>query len=323
MRVRQHHISRGVWLLALACLAAAIGAEGGRWRPQLDVLADLTPIWGALAALCGMVGALHASALRPTTLAASAAAVALAVTLVAPELTRPIPRAEPGDQCRRLRVIQLNLGGSSVPDARRVALWLADKAPDVIFLDDWDPAIRAELLALGFAWAKGTAHTAIAARGALGRQPPGVPPAWSVKTAPDMAQASLGTGADTIELVAAHPERPVGGNLGEVSVVVAGLARLIRMYPSADRLILAGDINRTPWSFALRRLDRSLPLQRVDRAAFTWPARIGASDWPAAILPLDHVYAGSAWRLVNAGVGPSVGATHRPLVVDLEDCSER
>jgi endonuclease/exonuclease/phosphatase (EEP) superfamily protein YafD len=111
--------------------------------------------------------------------------------------------------------------------------------------------------------------------------------------------------------------------LGEVSVVVAGLARLIRMYPSADRLILAGDINRTPWSFALRRLDRSLPLQRVDRAAFTWPARIGASDWPAAILPLDHVYAGSAWRLVNAGVGPSVGATHRPLVVDLEDCSER
>jgi endonuclease/exonuclease/phosphatase (EEP) superfamily protein YafD len=36
-----------------------------------------------------------------------------------------------------------------------------------------------------------------------------------------------------------------------------------------------------------------------------------------ALLPIDHIYAGRAWRTVRLVRGPRVGSEHYPLVIDL------
>ena len=88
---------------------------------------------------------------------------------------------------------------------------------------------------------------------------------------------------------------------------------------SREGLILAGDFNLTPWSFALTRLDHGLGLERRDRAIPSWPAKrpvAGVQLTTPAILPIDHVYAGLRWRTVAIRRGPNMGSDHYPLIVD-------
>src|SRR3546814_1418660 len=83
------------------------------------------------------------------------------------------------------------------------------------------------------------------------------------------------------------------------------LARIDR-----DALIVAGDMNLTPWAAAMREQDRALaPLSRMTRAP----------SWPRAlpVLPIDHVYAGPDWGLVSARRLPATGSDHRPILVTL------
>jgi endonuclease/exonuclease/phosphatase (EEP) superfamily protein YafD len=79
----------------------------------------------------------------------------------------------------------------------------------------------------------------------------------------------------------------------------AFLAERIRQLPT-DNMILGGDFNTTPWSFAMKNQDGLLaPLKRQTRAWASWPARVDAlrRSWPAPFLPIDHVYTGPGWRL--------------------------
>jgi endonuclease/exonuclease/phosphatase (EEP) superfamily protein YafD len=86
-----------------------------------------------------------------------------------------------------------------------------------------------------------------------------------------------------------------------------------------DSLIVAGDFNLTPWSFALRRGDARLGLRRLSRALATWPAGpvYAGVALPFPVLPIDHVYAGRAWRVVSLKRGPRLGSDHYPVVVVL------
>lgn len=85
-------------------------------------------------------------------------------------------------------------------------------------------------------------------------------------------------------------------------------------------MIIAGDFNSTPWSFARRRDDRDFGLIRRTRALFTWPAeKISHNRLPAPFpyLPIDHVYAGPGWATVSVERGPRLGSDHYPVVVTL------
>ena len=89
-------------------------------------------------------------------------------------------------------------------------------------------------------------------------------------------------------------------------------------------LILAGDFNSTPWSFTLRRQDKRLGLERLTRALPSWPTArrtIWGIGWPLPVLPIDHVYAGRAWRAVSVRRGPSLGSDHFPIVVQIAPSS--
>jgi len=96
------------------------------------------------------------------------------------------------------------------------------------------------------------------------------------------------------------------------------MARKIARFPR-DSLIVTGDFNSTPWSWSLRRQDKALGLERRTRALASWPTgaftRLASAPFP--VLPIDHVYAGKAWKTVKVERGPSLGSDHRPVVAIL------
>jgi endonuclease/exonuclease/phosphatase (EEP) superfamily protein YafD len=78
-------------------------------------------------------------------------------------------------------------------------------------------------------------------------------------------------------------------------------------------MILSGDFNSTPWSFALRRLDGGLaPLTRRTHAFFSWPANVARmrKAFPLPLMPIDHVYAGPDWRTAGLRRLPRSASDH-------------
>jgi endonuclease/exonuclease/phosphatase (EEP) superfamily protein YafD len=236
---------------------------------------------------------------------------------MAPEFLRPMtPRASPAT-APRIRLIQFNAWDlNRGPIA--AAAWLASQNPDVIANEELTPGLRAALRREGFHDQRGmTESTAIFSRAAPVREPFPVPTAdWPVL--PEFARATFAGpgGQGTFSLVAVHLRWPIRPEARDQAL---RLAEFLNLY-EADRIIVAGDFNLTPWSFDLRRLDRRFGLERRDRALPTWPARVSAGgrvfDTPA-YLPIDHVFAGSAWRTVALHRGPAMGSDHYPLIIDL------
>jgi len=89
----------------------------------------------------------------------------------------------------------------------------------------------------------------------------------------------------------------------------AALAQFLRRIDGA--LVLAGDLNTSPWSGSFRRL----------RAAALVPASILMPSWPAWPLPqvaLDHIFVSPELAVLAVGTGPAVGADHLPVWAQLE-----
>ena len=82
--------------------------------------------------------------------------------------------------------------------------------------------------------------------------------------------------------------------------------------------LVAGDFNATPWSASYREFRRRTQL--LDSAAGYWP-------WPTwfgenlagriLAVPIDHLFHGSGWRVIERRIGADIGSDHRPLIVRL------
>ena len=301
----------------LGSLAAGVLAQWGRTNARLDLLGHFAPVWLAVAlatallALAGTRGAWRVSLLALAFLGA-----AFSASLLAPEFARPIRPAVGGEGAPRLRLIQFNSWDANI-DPARTADWIAAQHPDVVTIEEVTPVLRLALEARGLRYTKGMVSAAIFSRAPPAPAPFMVPqPFWRVL--PDFARATFNApgGAGAFSVIAVHLNRPT---IAESAGQPGALVRFLTLYPQ-DRLIMAGDFNRTPWSFDLRRLDDRFALERLDRALPTWPARLwvkGRRLRLPPLLPIDHVYVGRAWRLVALRRGPPMGSDHYPLVVDL------
>jgi endonuclease/exonuclease/phosphatase (EEP) superfamily protein YafD len=79
-------------------------------------------------------------------------------------------------------------------------------------------------------------------------------------------------------------------------------------------LVVAGDLNTTPWSYAFRKLKREAGLS--DSAACwryqpTWPVQ----TWFMRI-PIDHVLCSDGITILRRTVGPDIGSDHLPVCVE-------
>ena len=294
--------------LGVVSAAAAVLAHGGRFSERLDVLTHFAPVYLA-GGVVVLIAAIFAE--RRLLIAGLGAVAAMAsLALMGPELLRPQDAATAVGTAGQIKVIQFNAGPASDRLEARIA-WLAKEDPDVLVVEDSLPVFQTALThRLGRHMACGrTCEVAI-----FTRQPPVLiesPRRGRYGLGPAVAVAHMDHPAGRFTVVGTHYVWPI-----YLRTHRENGARLLQiLQPLAkDRLILAGDFNSTPWSFARRREDAALGIERRTHALPTWPAN-GA--FGLAFLPIDHLYAGDGWRTVSIRRGPRLGSDHYPVVAVL------
>ena len=78
---------------------------------------------------------------------------------------------------------------------------------------------------------------------------------------------------------------------------------------AASPSLVAGDLNATPWSSAVRAVVPA-GLRRATRLQPTWPGML-------PVIPIDHILTNDAWHVISSGVGPNIGSDHRPVIAVL------
>lgn len=308
-------------LVAAGAFAAAALSLGGAFSDRLDLLTHFTPFWLGGAALGLLLALLGRSGWPVNGLALTA--MTICAGLMAPEwLARPAGAAPVGASPSSLKLVQFNLWSRNA-DPAATAAWIAAERPDIVTVEEASEAGAAVARALAPSYPYRVSSSSVSSEGStliLSKAPPSAGGRLFSRRIERFAGAwaCYGEGAEAFSVVAVHYAwpTPAGRQQAQSRAVAAFLETLPK--PS---LIVAGDFNATPWSFALRRQDARFGLARLTRALFTWPTRRfrrrGVSS-PMAFLPIDHVYAGTDWRAASVCLGPVLGSDHRPVVVVLE-----
>ncbi|AJA10075.1 hypothetical protein SKP52_15995 [Sphingopyxis fribergensis] len=295
----------GTLLAGGGCFAAWLSLGGGFVR-ALDVLASFLPLFGG-AVLLGLLFARRS--LRSTAVVALLGLTPVAIGVM-PELTREIPAAQEG--ATPVRLLTHNVWTRNA-DPAETAQAIIDAKPDVVMLQEVDGDFRPMLAALNqhFAYATkcpANCDLAIFSRWPIADSDYFLKDAKGQKFGPAMLWARIvGPGGQPFTVVTLHYPRPTSRDQAVRRRDVARALTRIERGP----LIVAGDMNLTPWAAAMREQDRALaPLTRMTRALPSWPRAF-------PVLPIDQLYAGPDWGLVSARRLPATGSDHVPILVTL------
>lgn len=292
----------GLSFTAAVAAVAAVLAFGGRFSVTLDALTHLAPLYLGVGLT---VGVLALAVRRRAPLALSVIAVLASGTLMAPEFVHT-PEPAVSALAPKLKLIQFNAWRENAR-TELVADWLAAERPDLVLMEEVSPALRDAIL-------RRTGWNVIGRRTSVMIFSPhaltgvGVRPSAPSNPAPTWVNARLYGPWGEVPVLAAHYTWPTRDLDGDQEALMAQVTRAI----GTERLLFGGDFNSAPWSFTRRRDDRNLGMVRVTRALFTWPTALR----PAALLPIDHVYAGRAWLASSVRRGPYLGSDHFPVVVE-------
>jgi endonuclease/exonuclease/phosphatase (EEP) superfamily protein YafD len=314
-------LSRALALVLAALFAAlALAAQGGRFSDRLDVLTHFAPIWLAGLLLAAVIWAVTGRHGRSTPVLALVGVLS-ALTLMLPELAAATKGAGGQVEGETLRIVQFNLWGRN-RDPEATARWILETDADIVVLEEAFSRSGgiARTLAKRYPhrttcaepWPCSTMILSKAQPIAEGGLSPGVSRAHLAG-----AWATFASPGGPFTVVGVHFTWPYPA--GPQQQMTLRLAKVLARFPD-DRLIVSGDFNATPWSFSLRRQDRMFGLERRTRAIASWPAgkfsRLRLTS-PFPLLPIDQVYAGKAWRTIEARRGPRLGSDHYPVVVTL------
>jgi endonuclease/exonuclease/phosphatase (EEP) superfamily protein YafD len=302
-------------LAAALCAGAAIAAQAGHSSLMFDVLAQFAPVWLAGALACGAVAAVLLSGVaRWMVLALAITAIVATGRLMLPEFTRSTGPSAPAGRPGEIKLVQFNVWSHDAEPERTVD-WIVAQKPDIVILEETAPAFR-RLVEDRTGWRPACRDCEVMIYSRLPSGPLAIPPLQGPSPGP-LAHATLTDAKGAFPVIGVHYAWPT--DAGDQQKQEARLAEVLHGLPR-ERLILAGDLNSTPWSFSRRRWDARFGLTRRDRAIFSWPA--GKPIWPhvkppVPILPIDHVYAGPGWATVSITRGPKLGSDHYPIVAVL------
>ena len=310
------------WSVALFALAAMAAGFLGLLSPQADFLNQFAPLW-SLAGLAAAAALFGLSRRRRTTTAVAVLLAAASAVLMGPEFVERLRsrRAPPPHQ---VRVVQFNVWGSN-RTPREAAAWVLAQRADIVVLEE------AAGLAQGIVGGLAPHYPfKVTCRGQrrcstliLSRVAP-VASAGLAKgdaenrKALSAAWARYDLGGRSITVFAAHLARP--WPWGRQAEDRRQLIEEVRKLPDQN-LILVGDFNTTPWTFAGKRQDEALGMRRITRALFTWPLYVRPGYVKAypmfPVLPIDQAYLRPGLLPVAVSGGPNLGSDHRPVVIDL------
>ena len=316
-------VSMVVMPLAGACALLALAGLAGGLDGRLDIAAHFAPLLAAMAVLLGLASLAGLPDLpRTTSLAYAGVALAAGLVLVVPEYVRDRPETAPADAPDQITLVQFNAWGGRNRSPERALDWLLETSPDIIVMPEANATLVRGLVRNGYSRScydaqNGYCGVTIFSRGsplsrgvvARNTRHDAIPLARAVLRAPD---------GKSYTVVGAHFVWPTSPQAQERQR--RRLESILKDESDRSRLIVAGDLNSAPWSHARREDDRAWGLQRRTLATFSWPTnqvRALGIGVPAPLLPIDHVYAGRAWRTVSITRGPELGSDHYPVIARL------
>jgi endonuclease/exonuclease/phosphatase (EEP) superfamily protein YafD len=112
-------------------------------------------------------------------------------------------------------------------------------------------------------------------------------------------------------IIGTQLNRPTG-NPWRHEVEMRELAQFVRHIDGP--LVLAGNLNTSPWSRSFRALRLATGLSPAGTLMPSWPA------WPIALpqVALDHIFVSPELAVSASGTGPAVGSDHLPVWAQLE-----
>lgn len=311
-------------LLALGAASVAILAFLGFAVPVLDVLNHLA-IFVFLAVTAGVVVAvllLRPGRWRSFVVAFAATGFVASATTVVPEVVLSfLPRAPVVEGRPVLKLVTHNLYGRNY-EMQRVAAFIYGENPDIIALQEYFPEQREELAPLlepfypysAVCSGGRRANVAMFSRLPFEARLDGA----CREDAPPTQRTSRITGKFTLEdgttfsVVTTHLDWPYPTERQRAQF--AELAEAVDA--DAGPLLLVGDFNSTPWSYALRGFGLATGLERQTHNLVTYPLtmtfRLLRRTFP--FLPLDHVFTRGI-DVHELHRGPDTGSDHLPVVV--------
>ncbi len=301
----------GCILLALAALVAT----GAVYAP-MSLFADATPLVFALSC-AALVAVLVTPADRRARATIALATGLIGVVLAPDTLALVAQRATAHGSDNVLKVVTANLWSVN-PVHQPFLTFIAKEDPDVIVAVEvykgWKPTL--DSMAPRYRIIAGCLQphecdVVILSKLATGKQ---FGPALSSRVTARLELPDR-LGGQSFEVMGVHLSRPPLWS-GSRPDMDAAEAAATSFGPLA---FIAGDFNATSWSAPLRTFDSRVDLVRQTRWVLTWPTPqkgIGAVKFrpPFALAPIDHIYAGRDWRLVDIRRGPDIGSDHHPVV---------
>jgi endonuclease/exonuclease/phosphatase (EEP) superfamily protein YafD len=214
-----------------------------------------------------------------------------------------------------LTIVSLNVRAEN-PEQQRTLAYLRDRNADVVVLlevdDAWAVALRdLEPLYPHRAVAPQQGHFGIAV---LSRLPLDAPRVVEFAGGSPMVIAGVPRGKNGSLLMAAHPRAPTSADWSaRRDAQLAAMGALAASEPRP--VIVAGDLNATPWSHGFRAVveARGLRDSATGRGVqATWNARLWAPR-----IPIDHVLVSPEIGVQSRAVGPDVGSDHLPVEASL------
>lgn len=294
---------------AFTCLASLAGFAGRLWW-----VLDLTSHFRLQYVVVLLCSVLALACIRLYLLAVIPALFALLnLTILLPWLW--VSSASPSPQQHTARAMLINVNTSNT----RYALVLASirrHAPDFVFLEEVDDRWMAELQPLDADYPYSFSHPRQDNFGVAfySKHP------LLTSTTLDIGDAgnpSLLVGCELaghkFHVLGVHTLPPV--NAAYVRFRDTQLAEIPDVLNTLDTpVLLLGDLNSTPWSYAFRRLVRESGLRDASRGLGyrpTWP-----DGMMLMLIPIDHCLLSPELRLVRREIGSTVGSDHFPVIVD-------
>lgn len=299
---RARGVSRLIPWIALPALLGLLLPLQRAWMPGQGSVAwalDLFVHWQPLYALAWLLACLL-GALRDRRWL-------LGLTLLALPWFTASPVAPQSDEPPDLVVTVANVNIRQ-RDPTTLLDWLDRQPANIVVLTELSPDYAAELAARNYG---DFAHHALHPLAS----PPGLGvlsdrPLRNVRVLPDglgalRMEAELDIHGRSIRFIAAHPKPPMATRK---YLARDRLLRDLAMAAGRQPMIVAGDLNATPWSSALLGADLQ-PLKRATGWAPTYPSE-GKGVFGIGI---DHVLVSSGFAQTGAERGPDIGSDHLPV----------
>ncbi|MDA7946119.1 MAG: endonuclease/exonuclease/phosphatase family protein [Hyphomicrobiaceae bacterium] len=210
----------------------------------------------------------------------------------------------------RIKLVSLNIW-SGHSDLERIGRFLENQEADIVVLVEYSAKTRALLPRLKpvypyqYHCEKGCRIALLSKKKAIrtGAQP-------RTHSKPRLVWATYAYGTERITVVGTHLRKPIDSPARKAREI-DWLANWLRGIPGP--IVLAGDLNSTPWSYNFRKLVSEARLHRASGIYPTWPASF--------ILPpqlaIDHVLASDGVTINRLRIGERVSSDHLPVLAEL------